>query len=151
MMIKYNFNMWLLFTYTQYYVSLCTLNTIRNRLRSVRSFRRWVFSCMYLPEFVRLVSIFLSKSTTTYITSLQTNWYWYRYLLRLQLVMDLSNEDLVQEVKQVPPLKVQSLDSFLKKYRMLTKRELQDVLNVSIKEILDIMSESIDCVGCRRR
>lgn len=65
--------------------------------------------------------------------------------------MDLSNEDLVQEIKQVPPLKVQSLDSFLKKYRMLTKHELQDVLNVSIKEILDIMSESIDCVGCRRR
>ena len=68
-----------------------------------------------------------------------------------QLVMDLSNEDLVQEVKQVPPLKVQSLDSFVKKYRMLNKRELQDVLKVSIKEILDIMSESIDCVGCRRR
>lgn len=65
--------------------------------------------------------------------------------------MDLSNEDLVQEIKQVPPLKVQSLDSFLKKYRMLNKRELQDVLKVSIKEILDIMSESIDCVGCRRR
>lgn len=68
----------------------------------------------------------------------------------LTLVMDLSNEDLVQEVKQVPPLKVQSLDSFVKKYRMLNKRELQDVLKVSIKEILDIMSESIDCVGCRR-
>ncbi|XP_025208785.1 gametogenetin-binding protein 2-like isoform X2 [Melanaphis sacchari] len=68
----------------------------------------------------------------------------------LTLVMDLSNEDLVQEVKQVPPLKVQSLDSFIKKYRMLNKRELQDVLKVSIKEILDIMSESIDCVGCRR-
>ncbi|XP_022169894.1 gametogenetin-binding protein 2-like isoform X2 [Myzus persicae] len=68
----------------------------------------------------------------------------------LTLVMDLSNEDLVQEVKQVPPLKLQSLDSFVKKYRMLNKRELQDVLKVSIKEILDIMSESIDCVGCRR-
>lgn len=68
-----------------------------------------------------------------------------------QLVMDLSNEDLVQEVKQMPPLKVQSLDSFVKKYRMLNKRELQDVLKVSIKDILDIMSESIDCVGCRRR
>jgi len=65
--------------------------------------------------------------------------------------MDLSNEDLVQEVKQIPPLKVQSLDSFVKKYRMLSKRELQDILKVSIKEILDIMSESIDCVGCRRR
>jgi len=68
----------------------------------------------------------------------------------LTLVMDLSNEDLVQEVKQIPPLKVQSLDSFVKKYRMLSKRELQDILKVSIKEILDIMSESIDCVGCRR-
>ncbi|CAI6368629.1 unnamed protein product [Macrosiphum euphorbiae] len=68
----------------------------------------------------------------------------------LTLVMDLSNEDLIQEVKQVPPLKLQSLDSFVKKYRMLSKRELQDVLKVSIKEILDIMSESIDCVGCRR-
>ncbi|XP_050429543.1 gametogenetin-binding protein 2-like isoform X2 [Adelges cooleyi] len=68
----------------------------------------------------------------------------------LTLVMDLSNEDLVQDVKQVPPLKVQTLESFVKKYRLLTKRELQDVLKVSIKEILDIMSESIDCVGCRR-
>ncbi|VVC25771.1 Hypothetical protein CINCED_3A025038 [Cinara cedri] len=68
----------------------------------------------------------------------------------LTLVMDLSNEDLVQEVKQVPPIKVQSVDSFVKKYRMLSKRELQDVLKVSIKEILNIMSESIDCVGCRR-
>lgn len=65
--------------------------------------------------------------------------------------MDLSNEELVQEIKQVPPLKVQPLDSFLKKYRMLNKDELQDILKVSIKEILDIMSESIDCVGCRRR
>jgi hypothetical protein len=72
-------------------------------------------------------------------------------LIFFQLVMDLSNEDLVQEVKQIPPLKVQSLDSFVKKYRMLNKRELQDILKVSIKEILDIMSESIDCVGCRRR
>lgn len=72
-------------------------------------------------------------------------------LLFLQLVMDLSNEDLVREIKQIPPIKVQTIDSFVKKYRMLNKRELQDVLKVSIKEILDIMSESIDCVGCRRR
>jgi len=65
--------------------------------------------------------------------------------------MDLSHEDLVQEVKQVPPLKVQSFDSFVNKYRMLNKSELRDILKVTIKEILDIMSESIDCVGCRRR
>lgn len=65
--------------------------------------------------------------------------------------MDLSNEDLVSEVKHAPTIKVQSLDSFVNKYRMLNKRELQDILKVSIKEVLDIMSESIDCVGCRRR
>jgi len=65
--------------------------------------------------------------------------------------MDLSNEDLVHEVKQVPPLIVQSYESFVNKYHLLNKSELQDILKVTIKEILDIMSESIDCVGCRRR
>lgn len=114
---------------TEYLLSSTALS-----LRFISYFYRTLYVCVTRITYYRCIYVFNNPLFS-----------------HAQLVMDLSSEDLVQEVKQMPPLKVQSFDCFLDKYHMLKKNELKEILKVTIKEILDIMSESIDCVGCRRR
>lgn len=43
------------------------------------------------------------------------------------------------------------LEDFKTKYLSLEKTELFEAFRVDVKDVLNIVSESIPCVGCRRR
>lgn len=65
-----------------------------------------------------------------------------------QMVLDLIEVDFMCEE---PKIQGKEKDIFLKKFSMLTPEELRDAFQVSCKRLLDIVSEIIPCVGCRRR
>lgn len=62
--------------------------------------------------------------------------------------MDLNELDLVQENV---PLKHKDIEDFVRKYQFLSAWELKNAFQITIKDVVNILSESIPCVGCRRR
>ncbi|KAL0271882.1 UNVERIFIED_CONTAM: hypothetical protein PYX00_005051 [Menopon gallinae] len=65
----------------------------------------------------------------------------------LMMVMDLNNLDLVKENMS---MKNKDLEDFLHKYNFLSAWELRNALQITIKDVINILNESIPCVGCRR-
>lgn len=48
-------------------------------------------------------------------------------------------------------MKNKDLEDFLHKYNFLSAWELRSALQITIKDVINILNESIPCVGCRRR
>jgi hypothetical protein len=48
------------------------------------------------------------------------------------------------------PVKGRELDVFSEKYKLLSKEELKHSLEVSTNEFNSVLSQTVDCVGCRR-
>lgn len=49
-----------------------------------------------------------------------------------------------------PVVKGNALEEFSRKYNVLTIGEVRDALQVSCKDLLSILSQTVPCVGCRR-
>lgn len=62
--------------------------------------------------------------------------------------MDLNELDLVRENVS---LKNKDMEEFCRKYQLLSPHELKNAFQITIKDVVNILSESIPCVGCRRR
>lgn len=66
----------------------------------------------------------------------------------LQMVMDLKDVDLFNSCERIDN---KELEDFKNKYLSLNPGELFEAFRVDVKDVLNIVSESIPCVGCRRR
>lgn len=64
------------------------------------------------------------------------------------MIMDLLNAEFMCEN---PPLRPKDKEIFFKKFSILEDEEIKDAFKVSVKRLLDIVSEIVPCVGCRRR
>jgi hypothetical protein len=64
------------------------------------------------------------------------------------MVMDLSDSEILNDT---PTSKGKELDNFMLKYNMLTLEDVKNAFQVTCKDILEILSQAIPCVGCRRR
>jgi hypothetical protein len=64
------------------------------------------------------------------------------------MVMDLSDTAVLYDS---PTPKGKELDNFMLKYNMLTLDDVQNAFQVTCKDLLEILSQTIPCVGCRRR
>lgn len=64
------------------------------------------------------------------------------------MVMDLNDLDLVREHVLI---KNKDFEEFLRKYHLLSSWELKKAFEITIKDVMNILSESVPCVGCRRR
>ncbi|CAH0381297.1 unnamed protein product [Bemisia tabaci] len=65
----------------------------------------------------------------------------------LTLVMDLNSMGLVYDN---PIVRGKELDEFTRNYNILTLEEVKQAFQVTCKDLLDILSQTIPCVGCRR-
>lgn len=66
----------------------------------------------------------------------------------LQMIMDLNTMGLICDNLQV---KGREFEEFMRKYRILTTDELKAALRVDASDILNVLNQTIPCVGCRRR
>lgn len=64
------------------------------------------------------------------------------------MIMDLSHRGLICDNMQV---KGRELTEFVRKYRSLTEDEVLDAFQVTCKDLLSILNQTVPCVGCRRR
>ncbi|XP_057321516.1 gametogenetin-binding protein 2-like [Microplitis mediator] len=65
----------------------------------------------------------------------------------LTMIMDLNNLGYINES---PLVKGKQLEEFMRKLEMLTKEEVKASFEVTHKDILSILSQTVPCVGCRR-
>lgn len=65
----------------------------------------------------------------------------------LTMVMDLSDSEILSDS---PTLKGKELDNFMLKYSMLTLEDVKNAFQITCKDVLEILSQTIPCVGCRR-
>ncbi|XP_059488130.1 gametogenetin-binding protein 2 [Neocloeon triangulifer] len=65
----------------------------------------------------------------------------------LTMIMDLSDSNLLCDV---PIQKGKDFDGFMQKYNMLSTEDIKNAFQVTCKDLLDILSQTIPCVGCRR-
>lgn len=65
----------------------------------------------------------------------------------LTMVMDLNGMGLVCDN---PVVRGKELDDFLRKFNVLNSSELKDAFEVTCKDLLRILSQTVPCVGCRR-
>ncbi|XP_034239515.1 gametogenetin-binding protein 2-like [Thrips palmi] len=65
----------------------------------------------------------------------------------LSMVMDLNSMNLGCDN---PTVKGNALEEFSRKYNVLTINEVREALQVSCKDLLSILSQTVPCVGCRR-
>lgn len=66
----------------------------------------------------------------------------------LQMVMDLNSMGFVYGN---PIVKGKELDEFMVKFNVLSPEEVQFAFQVDRKDILNNLSQTVPCVGCRRR
>lgn len=64
------------------------------------------------------------------------------------MVMDISNLGFVNDN---PMVKGKELEEFTNKYKVLSPKEVRLAFQVNRKDLLNILSQTIPCVGCRRR
>lgn len=64
------------------------------------------------------------------------------------MVMDLNGMGLVCDS---PMIRGKELDDFLRKFNVLTSSEMKNAFEVTCKDLLSILSQTVPCVGCRRR
>lgn len=64
------------------------------------------------------------------------------------MIMDLSDSNILCDA---PTHKGKDFDSFMQKYSMLSMDDIKNAFQVTCKDLLDILSQTIPCVGCRRR
>lgn len=50
-----------------------------------------------------------------------------------------------------PMIRGKELDDFLRKFNVLTPSEMKSAFEVTCKDLLGILSQTVPCVGCRRR
>jgi hypothetical protein len=50
-----------------------------------------------------------------------------------------------------PMIRGKELDDFLRKFNVLTSSEMKSAFEVTCKDLLGILSQTVPCVGCRRR
>lgn len=62
--------------------------------------------------------------------------------------MDLNSMGFVYDN---PTVRGKELDEFLHKYALLSKVDAHEAFQITCKDILNSMSQTIPCVGCRRR
>lgn len=62
--------------------------------------------------------------------------------------MDLNNLGYINES---PLAKGKQLEEFVRKLEMLTEEEVKASFKVTHKDMLSILSQTVPCVGCRRR
>ncbi|KAJ9595143.1 hypothetical protein L9F63_013551 [Diploptera punctata] len=65
----------------------------------------------------------------------------------LTMVMDLSGMGIVCDS---PMVRGKELDEFLRKFNVLSPSEIKSAFEVTMKDLLRILSQTIPCVGCRR-
>ncbi|GLH06233.1 Gametogenetin-binding protein 2 [Gryllus bimaculatus] len=65
----------------------------------------------------------------------------------LTMVMDLSSMGLICDS---PLIRGKELEEFNKKFNVLTIPEAKEALEVTCKDLLGIISQTVPCVGCRR-
>ncbi|XP_023720325.1 gametogenetin-binding protein 2-like [Cryptotermes secundus] len=65
----------------------------------------------------------------------------------LAMVMDLNGMGLVCDS---PMIRGKELDDFLRKFNVLTPSEMKSAFEVTCKDLLGILSQTVPCVGCRR-
>lgn len=65
----------------------------------------------------------------------------------LMMLMDLNSKGLVIDY---PLVRGRELDEFTRKYRILTFDELKASLEVNSADLIPILSQTVQCVGCRR-
>jgi hypothetical protein len=64
------------------------------------------------------------------------------------MVMDLKGMGLVCDN---PMVRGKELDDFLRKFNVLTSLEMKSAFEVTCKDLIGILSQTVPCVGCRRR
>lgn len=64
------------------------------------------------------------------------------------MIMDISR---LGAICDSPIIRGKPLDEFIKKLSILTKEEVKMSFKVTCKDMLAILSETVPCVGCRRR
>lgn len=69
------------------------------------------------------------------------------------MVMDLNSMGFVKWILDLnnPTVKGKELDEFQAKYKVLSPEEVRYAFQVSRKDLMNILSNTIPCVGCRRR
>ncbi|XP_075220164.1 gametogenetin-binding protein 2 isoform X2 [Lycorma delicatula] len=65
----------------------------------------------------------------------------------LTMVMDLNSMGFVYDNQTV---KGKELEEFLEKYKILSYQEVRSAFQVTCKDILTVLGQTIPCVGCRR-
>ncbi|XP_069703871.1 gametogenetin-binding protein 2-like isoform X1 [Periplaneta americana] len=65
----------------------------------------------------------------------------------LTMIMDLNGMGLVCDN---PMVKGKELDEFVRKFNVLTAAEMRSAFEVTCKDLLAILSQTVPCVGCRR-
>ncbi|XP_055381138.1 gametogenetin-binding protein 2-like [Condylostylus longicornis] len=65
----------------------------------------------------------------------------------MMMLMDLNSKGLVIDC---PMIKGKELDEFMRKYNILSYPELKNSLQVREKDILFVLRQNVQCVGCRR-
>ncbi|XP_054262620.1 gametogenetin-binding protein 2-like isoform X2 [Macrosteles quadrilineatus] len=70
----------------------------------------------------------------------------------LTMVMDLNSMGFVKWILDLnnPTVKGKELDEFQAKYKVLSPEEVRYAFQVSRKDLMNILSNTIPCVGCRR-
>ncbi|KAJ8880831.1 hypothetical protein PR048_017302 [Dryococelus australis] len=68
--------------------------------------------------------------------------------VRFQMVMDLTHMGLMCDN---PNVRGKELENFHCKYAMLSPGELESAFQVTFQELMQVLSQTVPCVGCRRR
>lgn len=64
------------------------------------------------------------------------------------MIMDIKN---LGAICDNPIIRGKHLTEFVKKLKILTKEEIKASFEVTCKDMLTILSETVPCVGCRKR
>ncbi|XP_020293016.1 gametogenetin-binding protein 2-like isoform X3 [Pseudomyrmex gracilis] len=63
------------------------------------------------------------------------------------MIMDISN---LEAIYDSPLVRGKQLDDFMRKFDMLTKKEIKASFKITCKDIVAILGQAEPCVGCRR-
>ena len=64
------------------------------------------------------------------------------------MVMDLNGMGVVCDN---PVVRGKELDEFVRKFNVLSPSEVKSAFEVTMKDLLAILGQTVPCVGCRRR
>ena len=70
-------------------------------------------------------------------------------MIPLQMTMEMDSGYLTCDENYMPSKT--EIEAFMKKYRLLSKQEVEEALQVVSAEFVAILNQMVPCVGCRRR